>query len=97
MGYFTRNGSPRQQAMYASVFISTETNIFLTHSSFSDDISKVPPVSSKDKDKEPPKLTVAVCVNIKMKAQSKDNIEFALVWNMPHISFNGEKDKIVKR
>ena len=40
---------------------------------------------------------MAVCVNIKIKPFSKEKINFSLVWNMPNISFSGDREKIFKR
>ena len=42
-------------------------------------------------------MAIAVCVQVKVKANSKENIDFSLVWNMPTFSFNGDKDKVNKR
>lgn len=42
-------------------------------------------------------MAIAVCVNIKVKPFSKENIEFSLVWNMPNISFPGDSEKIFNR
>ena len=37
------------------------------------------------------KLAIAVCAQIKVKAGSREIIEFCLVWNMPNISFAGNQ------
>ncbi|RNA02073.1 non-lysosomal glucosylceramidase, partial [Brachionus plicatilis] len=42
------------------------------------------------------KLAIAVCVQIKVPAHSKDRIEFALVWNMPNVSFVNNQKKYKK-
>lgn len=34
------------------------------------------------------KLATAVCAQIKLKSQSKENVDFSLVWNMPNVSFS---------
>ena len=34
---------------------------------------------------------------MKVKANSKENIEFSLVWHMPNFFFNGDKTKIYRR
>lgn len=52
-----------------------------------------------DKNKIPNKkfkLNIAVCVQVKVKAMSTEKIDFSLVWNMPKISFIGEK-KVYKK
>jgi len=43
------------------------------------------------------KLAIAVCVQVKVKANSKENIEFSLVWHMPSFFFNGDKSKMYNR
>ena len=42
------------------------------------------------------KLAIAVNVQIKVKANSKENIQFSLVWNMPQICF-GDGQQMYKR
>jgi hypothetical protein len=48
-------------------------------------------------DRKSAKLAVAVCVNVSIKANSKETIDFALVWNMPKIYFDGKSEKWLKR
>lgn len=43
------------------------------------------------------KLTIAVCVSVKIKAESTENISFSLVWWMPHIVFGGNQNRVFKR
>ncbi len=42
------------------------------------------------------KLNIAVCVQVTVKAESKENIDFSLVWNMPNVTFY-EKQKTYKK
>jgi len=42
-------------------------------------------------------LAVALCVTVKVKAFSKETIDFALVWNMPIIYFTAEPELKYKR
>lgn len=41
-------------------------------------------------------MSIAVCAQIKVKAGSKGNVEFSLVWNMPNISFTSNTIKYKK-
>ncbi|CAF1103253.1 unnamed protein product, partial [Brachionus calyciflorus] len=43
------------------------------------------------------KLTIAVCVKALIKSQSKESIEFSLVWHMPNINFGSDVKKYYKR
>ena len=43
------------------------------------------------------KLTIAVCVNIQLKALKTDRIDFSLVWHMPTIHFSGDDSKLYNR
>jgi uncharacterized protein (DUF608 family) len=49
--------------------------------------------SKKDRNR----FTVAVCVNIHLKALKTERIDFALVWNMPQIYFSGDENKMFRR
>lgn len=42
-------------------------------------------------------LAIAVCATLKIKPLSKESVLFSLVWNMPHISFPQNKEKVHKR
>ena len=42
------------------------------------------------------KLAIAVCAQVKVKANSKEKIEFSLVWHMPEIYF-GDRKQMYKR
>jgi non-lysosomal glucosylceramidase len=43
------------------------------------------------------KLTIAVCVNVLVKAQKSEQIDFSLVWHMPKIHFSGDESKLYTR
>ena len=43
------------------------------------------------------KLAIAVCVNVKVKANSQEKIDFSLVWNMPKIHFNENPNKLMNK
>lgn len=42
------------------------------------------------------RVSIAVCAQIKVKANSKGTIEFSLVWHMPTISFTSNTIKYKK-
>lgn len=42
-------------------------------------------------------MAVAVCAKIKVKAMSKSNVDFSLVWYMPNICFPGDNKTMFQR
>jgi hypothetical protein len=47
--------------------------------------------SSKSGPKKSSKLCIAVCVQVKVKAMSKETVDFSLTWNMPKVQFYGQQ------
>jgi len=64
--------------------------IFFISFYIEDDLNKIP-------SRKTTKLAIAVAVKVIVKANSKETIDFSLVWNMPNIFFSGNSKKIMKR